>query len=193
MVLISQLCEALKYRGLPGPEAARIRQWENFITNAMEDLRIVKKYRTPQALRSFGRLFTMFLPAFYAPSYVQVARDTDSLAMGIAVGVVTSIALTALFECVRQLEDPFVSHVTLDAIDVREELVVLVYQELMTAREVLFPEAEKFELNSDEYTRGSLHACRDKDEGDRCGSKGLDQQVASTVSDEMDRTSRHKL
>ncbi len=104
---------------------------------------MVKEYRTPQALRSFGRLFTMFLPAFYAPSYVQVARDTDSLAFGIAFGMVTSIALTALFECVRQLEDPFVSHVTLDAIDVREELVVLVYQELMIARGV--------ELKGDEY------------------------------------------
>lgn len=164
-----------------------------FYDNAMEDLCIVKKYRTAQALRSFGRLFTMFLPAFYARSYVQVALDTDSLAMGIAVGVVTSIALTALFKCVRQLEDPFVSHVTLDAIDVRKELVVLVYQELMMAREVLFPDAEKFELNSDEYTRGSLHDCRDIDPGHKCGSKGLDQCRASTVRDEMDRTSRHKL
>ncbi|KAL3796255.1 hypothetical protein HJC23_008575 [Cyclotella cryptica] len=192
MTMISQLCEALKYRGLPGAEAARMRQWENFITTAMEELRIVKKYRTPQALRSFGRLFTMFLPAFYAPSYVQVARDTDSLAMGVAVGVVTSIALTALFECVRQLEDPFVSHVTLDAIDVREELVVLVYQELMTAREVLFPEAESFELNSDEFTRGSLHIRKDIEESNKCGRRGSDEHRESTVSDELDRTSRHK-
>ncbi|KAL7521862.1 hypothetical protein ACHAWX_006550 [Stephanocyclus meneghinianus] len=193
MILISQLCEALKYRGLPGNEASRIRQWENFMTNAMEDLRMVKEYRTPQALRSFGRLFTMFLPAFYAPSYVQVARDTDSLAMGIAVGVVTSIALTALFECVRQLEDPFVSYVTLDAIDVREELVVLVYQELMIARGVMFPEAEKFELKGDEYTRGSVRIRRDIVDENRCDSRGSDAMVGSTTSVELDRTSRHKL
>jgi hypothetical protein len=187
MILISQLCEALKHRGMPGNEASRIRQWENFITNAMEDLRNVKEYRTPQALRSFGRLFTMFLPAFYAPSYVQVARDTGSLAFGIAFGIVTSIALTALFECVRQLEDPFVSYVTLDAIDVREELVVLVYQELMTARSVMFPEAGEFKIKGDEYTGISVRA---RESFDR-DSEGGDENRASTVSVDFDRTSRH--
>jgi hypothetical protein len=37
--------------------------------------------------------------------------------MGIYLGIVTSIALTGLFECVRQLENPFVSHVTLDGVE----------------------------------------------------------------------------
>jgi hypothetical protein len=135
----------------------------------------------------------MFLPAFYAPSYVQVARDTDSLAFGIAFGMVTSIALTALFECVRQLEDPFVSHVTLDAIDVREELVVLVYQELMIARGVMFPEAGKFELKGDEYksTRG-LSVPKDVDGGNRCDSRGSEENRSSMHSTEMNRTSRHQ-
>lgn len=89
MIMISQLGEALKYRGLPGNEASRIRQWENAITGAMEDLRIVKEYRTLQALRVFGRLFSMFLPPVYATSYVQVALDTGSLPLGIAMGVIT--------------------------------------------------------------------------------------------------------
>jgi hypothetical protein len=186
MIMISQLCEALKHRGMPGNEASRIRQWENFITNAMEDLRNLKEYRTPQALRSFGRLFTMFLPAFYAPSYVQVARDTNSLWFGIAFGVVTSIALTALFECVRQLEDPFVSHVTLDAIDVREELVVLVYQELITARGLMFPGAQEFKLKADDFIGLTVRAGDDVWE-DVANNRG------STASSERDRTSRHKL
>ena len=194
MILISQLCEALKHRGMPGNEASRIRQWENFMTNAMEDLRNVKEYRTPQALRSFGRLFTMFLPAFYAPSYVQVARDTNSLAFGIAFGIVTSFALTALFECVRQLEDPFVSHVTLDAIDVREELVVLVYQELMTARSLMFPEANDFKLKSDEYIGISVRAREERRDETRDNNvQGDGENRASSSSADWDRTSRHKL
>ena len=195
MILISQLCEALKHRGMPGNEASRIRQWENFITNAMEDLRNVKEYRTPQALRSFGRLFTMFLPAFYAPSYVQVARDTNSLAFGIAFGIVTSFALTALFECVRQLEDPFVSHVTLDAIDVREELVVLVYEELMTARSLMFPGANAFKLKSDEYigiSVGAREEMRDESKDQNLVDDGENNR-ASLSSADWDRTSRHKL
>jgi len=171
MIMISELSEALKYRGLPGNEASRIRSWENNMTGAMEDLRIVKEYRTLQALRVFERLFCLLLPPFYATQYVQIAHDTGSLALGVAMGVITSIALTGLFECVRQLEDPFVSHVTLDGIDVREELVVLAYQELMVARRVLFPEAERFvmaraciEVNSDDYV-SEKNAHRESGEG----------------------------
>jgi hypothetical protein len=107
----------------------------------------------------FGRLFSLFLPPFYATSYVQVAIDTGSLSLGIALGVMTSIALTGLFECVRQLEDPFVSHVTLDGIDVREELVVVAYKELMVARTMVFPMADDFEL------RGKGEAEREYDDG----------------------------
>ena len=167
MIMISQLTEALKYRGLPGNEASRIRQWENNMTNAMEDLRIVKEYRTLQALRVFERLFTMFLPPFYATSYVQVALDTGSLALGIALGVITSIALTGLFECVRKLEDPFVSHVTLDGIDVREELVVLAYQELMVARKMLFPGAKGFVLKRDIFEADTINPSRNEHEDHR--------------------------
>lgn len=58
-----------------------------------------------QGLRSFGRLFSVCLPPFYAPYYVQLARDLNSLGVGIAFSVVTSIALTALFETVSQLEE----------------------------------------------------------------------------------------
>jgi len=55
-----------------------------------------------------------------------------------------------LFECVRQIEDPFVSHITLDGIDVREELIVLAYQELMVARKILFPNVEEYEMKPDD-------------------------------------------
>ena len=73
MIMISQLCEALKYRGMPSNEASRIRQWENQATTAVEELRVVKEYRTLQVLRVFGRLCSLFLPPFYATTYVQVA------------------------------------------------------------------------------------------------------------------------
>jgi hypothetical protein len=146
--MLSQMCEALKYRGLPGNEASRIRNWENSITTAIEDLRNVKEYRTLQALRVYERLFCMFLPPFFATNYAQVAFDTN-LFLGIATGVITSIALTGLFECVRTLEDPFVSNLTLDGIDVREELVVLAHQELIISRKMWFPRADDFELTSD--------------------------------------------
>jgi len=76
MIMISQLCEALKFRGMPSNEASRIRQWENQATTAVEELRVVKEYRTLQVLRVFGRLCSLFLPPFYATTYVQVASKS---------------------------------------------------------------------------------------------------------------------
>ena len=39
-------CEYLKSYGLPGNEAARMRQWERFISENFEKLRVIKRYRT---------------------------------------------------------------------------------------------------------------------------------------------------
>ena len=65
MAKLTSLTEDLKRAGLPANEASRIRQFERFVGEAIEELRMIKLYRTPQALRSFARLFTVFLPPFY--------------------------------------------------------------------------------------------------------------------------------
>uniref|UniRef100_A0A7S1FQA0 Uncharacterized protein n=1 Tax=Corethron hystrix TaxID=216773 RepID=A0A7S1FQA0_9STRA len=144
IVHISHSTEILKAIGLPGNEAARIRQWERFLGETFENLRMLKMYRTPQALRSFGRLFSLFLPPVYAPAFAQLAHDTDSLALGITFAVIISLALSAIFNSVIFLEDPFVGHITLDGVDVREELVVLLWQQLMEGRREVFPAAKTF-------------------------------------------------
>ena len=77
-----------------------------------------------------------------------MAYDTNSLFLGIALGVIKSIALTELFECMRTLEDPFFSNSGWDR-RAREELVVLAHQELMVARKMLFPKADDFVLTRD--------------------------------------------
>lgn len=122
---------------------------------------MIKWYRTPQALRSFARLFTVFLPAFYSPYYAQLARDLNSLATGIMFAVLTSLALTALFESICQMEDPFVSYITLDGIDVHNELHVVNRRELFCMRDkVFFVSAQpmKFGLESTHHDEGSLQA-----------------------------------
>lgn len=43
---LGHLCEYLKEKGLPGNEAARMRQWERFLSENFEKLRVVKRYRT---------------------------------------------------------------------------------------------------------------------------------------------------
>lgn len=138
---LSRKADDLKRAGLPPTEASRIRQWERYVSKSIEEMRMIKSYRTPQALRSFANLFTLLLPPFYAASYVDLAYTVNSLTVGIMFGVITSIALTALYESVQVLEDPFTAHLSLDGIDVQEELCVLHWRQLVNARKVSFPSA----------------------------------------------------
>eukprot|EP01083_Nonionella_stella_P006347 18424_1 len=140
-VKLSKLSEKIKLAGLGSSEVSRMRQYERFMGDAIENLRMVKTYRTPQTLRSFARLFTTLLPPFFAPTYAQLAQNLGSLPIGIIFAVVTAICLNALLEGVETLEDPFVAFVTLDGIDVREEFQVLHWQQLVSARNEVFPEA----------------------------------------------------
>jgi len=158
---LSLLCEILKEEGLPPNEATRVRQWERIVLEDLEGLRMIKWYRTPQALRSFARLFTVFLPAFYSPYYAQVAHDLNSLATGIIFAVLTSLALTALFESICQMEDPFVATITLDGIDVYYELHVVNRRELFCMRDKVFfvgAPPMQYELTTTQHEEGSLQA-----------------------------------
>jgi hypothetical protein len=144
---ITMMTEKLKTMGLSATEASRLRQYERYIGEAVEGLRMVKMYRTPQALRSFGRMFTVLLPPLYAASFSQLAFDLHSLTMGILFAVITPLCLTALFESMQKLEDPFVGWTSLDGIDVAEELEILHWHQLKNAREEIFPGAEPFVIH----------------------------------------------
>jgi len=148
VVKLTKLTETLKGNGLAATEASRLRQYERFIGEAIENLRMIKMYRTPQALRSFGRIFTLILPAFYAPAFAQLAIDLHSITMGILFAILTPLVLTALFETMQIIEDPFVAWVSLDGIDVNEEMQILQFHQLISARNSLFPDAQPFELRS---------------------------------------------
>jgi len=140
---LSQYTEKIKAYGLTPNEASRIRQYERYVAITIEDLRIKKNYRTPQALRSFSRLFSMFLPIFYTPAYAQLAKDSH-LSVGIIFSILVPLSLNALAAAIIFLEDPFISSMTLDGIDVREELVVLSYHQLVRMRSKVFPSSPDF-------------------------------------------------
>jgi len=156
MIQLSVLNEKSKGFGLAGGEASRIRQYELFIGESMQALRMIKMYRTPQVLRAFGRIFSLIIPPLYAPRFAQIAFDLNYLSLGICFATITTFALTALFESTQMLEDPFVGYVSLDGIDVEEELQVLHWHQLINARKILYPNADDF----DETTRVSTDTCR---------------------------------
>lgn len=108
---IAELSEYLKSIGLSSSELSRVRQYELFIVESVEKLRQFKTYRTPQAQRAFGRIFTVLSPPFYAPSFAQLAMDLKSLPAGIIFSLMTPLCLSALLESLQALEDPFVGWV----------------------------------------------------------------------------------
>ena len=142
---LSSLCEILKREGMPGNEASRVRQWEHMLLEHTERLYMIKTYRTPQGLRSFSRLFSVFLPPFYAPYYAQMAKDLNSLGAAITFSVLTSLALTSLFETVSQMEDPFVKLSVLDGVRVKTQLLDGFEPQLLAMRKCYFPQAAPFE------------------------------------------------
>ena len=123
----------------------RIRQWERNCLDAIERLRVVKMYRTPQGLRSFGRLFSMLLPPFYAPYYAQLAYDVNSLGVAIAFAIFTALALTSLFETISQMEDPFDQSSILDGVDVQTDLMDGFKPLLIALRSRYFPGSPPFQ------------------------------------------------
>jgi hypothetical protein len=153
MTRLSIYAERIKTAGLPSGEISRIRQYERFLQTSIERLRMYKMYRTPQALRSFARIFTFLLPPFYAPKFAQVAIDLHSLPVGVSFGMITAIGLTALFESLQVLEDPFVGYLALDGIDVREEFEVLLWSTLVKTRRIIFPDAPPYPMGR----RTALH------------------------------------
>ena len=145
---LSAQCEYLKLQGLPGNEASRIRQWEQFILDSIEGLRQIKSYRTPQALRSYSRLLSVIIPPLFCPYYADLARSTGSLGLGIFYAILTAVALSGLFDCVAQLEDPFFGHTSLDGVNVQEELGKCFNEHLLLLRNQTFVDAKPFERES---------------------------------------------
>jgi len=122
---------------------------------------MIKKYRTPQALRSFARLFSFLLPPFYAPYYGQMAVELNSLGVGITFSVMTCIALTSLFESLSQMEDPFVGLYVLDGIHVQRELGEDLLAELLECRRCHFQKAPDFVIHCDpKRLQGEAHKLR---------------------------------
>lgn len=154
-VRLARLSERLKLAGLGPGETSRMRQYEQKMGECIERLRMIKMYRTSQTLRTFSRIFTIILPPFFAPMYAKLAVKEQSLAVGIFCAVITALCLHALFEGTEILEDPFVAFVTLDGIDVREEFQVLHWQQLVSARDAIFPNEKPF-VDESSFFRGNI-------------------------------------
>ncbi|KAF4322758.1 hypothetical protein BBO99_00001408 [Phytophthora kernoviae] len=104
--------EVMKFCGMPANEASRINQYHWLLQARIEKLQNIKFYRTPQATRSFTRLFILVLPVFYGPYYAYIARGNGSQATNfgfcLMLSIATSLLMTGIFNVEKAMEDPFV-------------------------------------------------------------------------------------
>ena len=187
------LVETLKTQGLSTTECSRIRHFERDVGEAIEGLRVIKMYRTPIALRSFGRLFTVLLPPLYAASFAQLAFEMYSLPMGIIFAIITPLCLTALFESMTNLEDPFVGWITLDGIDCVEEFEVLHFHQLKSARSEIFPNAPSFASNQIKGAVSYEALWQPKASGDIFDVSKIDDDSVKSLDDKKSSFRRLKM
>eukprot|EP00041_Stephanoeca_diplocostata_P027172 m.745202 g.745202 ORF g.745202 m.745202 type:complete len:411 (+) comp23127_c3_seq3:128-1360(+) len=128
--LIQLLCEEMKFAGLPGNEASRMRNNFSSMVQAYESLTMLKHYRTPLGLRVFARGYIAVTPIMFGPYYAAIAGvDTvdsnDTIGVGLAftcvLSALTTLSMQGLFNIRLQLEDPFASGTSFDAIDISIE------------------------------------------------------------------------
>ena len=68
--------------------------WERAVDESIEQLRMLKLYHKPQALRTFARMFSFFLPPFYALAFAQLAHGSNSIGLGISFAIIISLGLS---------------------------------------------------------------------------------------------------
>lgn len=150
---ISMAVEELKYCGQPGNESSRMRQYITLAQKAWENLRYIKRYRTPVATRAFARVYIFLHPFFWGPYYSTLIAEmlqpldendikipTYHLIMvnvyACLLSAFTSLAMMGLFNVRYRLEDPFCgdinaevaeSNLGADQIQINQELAELVH------------------------------------------------------------------
>ncbi|GBG23843.1 Hypothetical Protein FCC1311_000632 [Hondaea fermentalgiana] len=112
---ISHHAEIMKRAGFPSGEASRLHQYHWYHQQRIEELRVSKSYRTPQSIRSFGRVYIFLMPWIIWPYFGWVAslqtttedyETTYVYAALLAIFVFT--VLHGLINSQRILEDCFV-------------------------------------------------------------------------------------
>lgn len=114
---LSMAVEKLKAHGMPGNEATRLNQYLQLTLIQFEQLKYIKNYHTPHALRAFARVFILAHIPFTGPYYANVAVQS-SLAFAICLNIFTVTCMVGLLNVAVALEDPFDQRVGLDNVRV---------------------------------------------------------------------------
>ena len=63
---------------------------------SFERLRVVREYRSPRSIRSFNKVFIMFLPIILGPYFVHVGKESKSEWQPYCVAILIAFVFSAL-------------------------------------------------------------------------------------------------
>ena len=103
---ISLSHEELRNLGLSTSEISRLNQYLQRMIIEFENINNIKKYRTPNSLRAYSKVFLNTFPIVYAPFFAFIA-STNSHLFGFSLAIMYGLVLTSLDNIQDDLEDPF--------------------------------------------------------------------------------------
>mmetsp|Transcript_8218 Transcript_8218/g.23602 ORF Transcript_8218/g.23602 Transcript_8218/m.23602 type:complete len:227 (+) Transcript_8218:169-849(+) len=120
--VLSRLCADMRDFGLTGPERIRLMSFQQQVTLNIEELFMIKDYRTPQGLRSMARIDALFMFAVIGVYFAWVGTVTGSILFGAVLAAGGGQALGLVINIAAQLEDPFNTGTIRDQVNVTRDL-----------------------------------------------------------------------
>ena len=119
----NQLIEHLRASKLPSNSAivSRAVHLLNMMCLSFERLRVIREYRSPRSIRSFNKVFIMFLPIILAPYFVYLNIENNNKWEPYFIAVLVAFVFSTLQGVQDKLDDPFdgmsEDDINLDTID----------------------------------------------------------------------------
>lgn len=103
---LSKFVQQFRDLGIHGTEMSRIDQYMARIGGAVENMKVVLKYRTPITLRAYSKISIYSFPVSYGPYFVYAAQEY-TYGLSYVMPVIFSFILVSLDNIQGHLENPF--------------------------------------------------------------------------------------
>ena len=109
MAAISRANEVLRKEGVSAPEVSRVNEYLRVISVQFQDLKNIRVYRTPIAMRGYSKCFILLFPIVFGPTFNYISNEAEAGGIwnGIVLAIVYSVILTGLDNVQEALENPF--------------------------------------------------------------------------------------
>ncbi len=103
---LSQTLQKLRKLDMYLGEVSRVNQYVSKLIIDIENIKVIKQYRTPVTLRAYSRVFIYSFPILYGPYFVHAAQEY-SHGLEYFMPIIFSFILVSLDNIQEHLENPF--------------------------------------------------------------------------------------